>query len=260
MFLSKPFLSSFFRSFCAKISYGLVALFFAMGFSHRASAATFLVSSLSDSGTGTLRQAILDANANAGFDTVNFSVTGTINLLSALPDISDSVFIGGPGAQQLRVKREALGPFFSVFTVLAAASPSTIGSLTISDGHASFGGGIHNQGNLSVTRCVIELNRAGSGGGIRNQGQLTVSESTISSNVGDSFGGGILSDLPGAQLVVINSSVSRNNSTVGGGVLVFGSDALITNSTLSANAVLDTGAAISVSTDAVGAKCNRHSG
>ena len=44
-------------------------------------AATFTVTNTNDSGSGTLRQAILDANANAGVaDTINFDsgVTGAI--------------------------------------------------------------------------------------------------------------------------------------------------------------------------------------
>ena len=42
-------------------------------------AATITVTSLDDTGAGTLRQAIIDANSG---DTIDFSVTGTITLLS----------------------------------------------------------------------------------------------------------------------------------------------------------------------------------
>ena len=41
-----------------------------------ASAATFVVNSVADSGVGTLRQAILDANAAAGTDTITFAIAG----------------------------------------------------------------------------------------------------------------------------------------------------------------------------------------
>jgi hypothetical protein len=40
------------------------------------SAATFTVTSTSDSGAGSLRQAIVDANANPGADTIAFNITG----------------------------------------------------------------------------------------------------------------------------------------------------------------------------------------
>src|SRR5436309_1781274 len=63
-------------------------------------AATFTVTNTNDSGAGSLRQTILDANANAGTDTISFNITSgsgvrTINLLSALPDITGPVTIDG---------------------------------------------------------------------------------------------------------------------------------------------------------------------
>jgi len=61
--------------------------------------ATFTVDNLLDSGPGSLRQAILDANANPGADLIDFSVAGMIKLTSgALPDITDAVDIDGTTA------------------------------------------------------------------------------------------------------------------------------------------------------------------
>ncbi|MFO0385033.1 MAG: DUF4347 domain-containing protein, partial [Pirellula sp.] len=62
--------------------------------------ATFVVTNTNDSGAGSLRQAILDANALAGNDTITFNITtgsGTqiINVLSALPTITDQITIDG---------------------------------------------------------------------------------------------------------------------------------------------------------------------
>jgi len=66
---------------------------------------TYTVTNTNDSGAGSLRQAILDANANAGLDNISFNIPGsgphTIALLSALPDITGPVVIDGytqPGA------------------------------------------------------------------------------------------------------------------------------------------------------------------
>ena len=39
-------------------------------------AVTFTVSNTSDSGNGSLRQAILSANANSGLDTITFQISG----------------------------------------------------------------------------------------------------------------------------------------------------------------------------------------
>lgn len=63
------------------------------------------VTNTNDSGAGSLRQAILDANANSGHDLIQFDIPGsgphTIELLSALPGITEPVTIDGytqPGA------------------------------------------------------------------------------------------------------------------------------------------------------------------
>lgn len=61
--------------------------------------AAFSVTTTADSGVGSLRQAIIDANALAGADTISFATLGTgthtISLSSALPAITDSVVIDG---------------------------------------------------------------------------------------------------------------------------------------------------------------------
>src|SRR5262249_53630605 len=60
--------------------------------------ATFAVTNLNDSGAGSLRQAVLDANATAGADVVSFSVAGTIDLQKALPKITGTLDIDGTTA------------------------------------------------------------------------------------------------------------------------------------------------------------------
>jgi titin len=59
----------------------------------------FTVTNTNDSGTGSLGQAILDANANPGLDTIAFNIQGTglhsITPLSPLPSITDPVIIDG---------------------------------------------------------------------------------------------------------------------------------------------------------------------
>ena len=61
--------------------------------------ATFTVTNTNDGGAGSLRQAILNANAAGGADNINFNITGTglhtISVLSALPTITDTVAIDG---------------------------------------------------------------------------------------------------------------------------------------------------------------------
>src|SRR5881394_2119685 len=78
-------------------------------------------------GVCTLRAAIEEANAHAGGDGISFSIPTsdpgysngmwTINLSRALPDISDSVNINGPGANMLTLNGGShLLRFFNVTT------------------------------------------------------------------------------------------------------------------------------------------------
>src|SRR6188474_2227213 len=64
-----------------------------------ASPATFTVTNTADSGAGSLRQAIDDANLAAGTDTIAFNLPGagvhTITPLSLLPIINTSLTIDG---------------------------------------------------------------------------------------------------------------------------------------------------------------------
>ena len=73
--------------FCRTALFALLA-----GFASYASATTYTVTNTNDSGAGSLRQAISDASANPGADTIAFNITGsgvhTIALASSLPDIS----------------------------------------------------------------------------------------------------------------------------------------------------------------------------
>ena len=62
-------------------------------------AATFTVTSTADSGAGTLRQAIIDANNAGGADTIAFNIAGsgvhTIALATPLPAITSAATIDG---------------------------------------------------------------------------------------------------------------------------------------------------------------------
>src|SRR5207244_3223679 len=66
--------------------------------SHAMTAMTFIVKSTNDNGPGSLRQAILDANANPGTDTIEFNLPGPSLRIQpglSLPGITDPVVIDG---------------------------------------------------------------------------------------------------------------------------------------------------------------------
>ena len=105
-------------------------------------AATFTVNSLADTpdaapGNGvcadagtlcTLRAALQEANALAGTDTINFSVTGTINLTGVLPTLNSNININGPGSGSLTVRRDTGGDYriFFIDNSIVSISGMTI--------------------------------------------------------------------------------------------------------------------------------------
>ncbi|WP_327126348.1 hypothetical protein [Streptomyces sp. NBC_01727] len=82
---------------------------------------------------------------------------------------------------------------------------------------ASSGGGVNNQGTLTLSRSVVRDNTApsGAGGGIHNQGTLTVIGSTVADNYSLGAGGGINNN---GYLTVRDSNVSGNSGDNGGGI------------------------------------------
>ncbi len=221
-------------------------------------ATTRTVTNTDDSGTGSLRQAILDADtANTG-DTIMFSVAGTITLTSGVLEIQHSLTITGPGASSLAISGNSSS---RVFMVDSGATVS-ISGLTIEDGVSysgtNVGGGIYTFGTLSVsnctfsnnaavgggglgtepgstvtvTNCTFSGNSADDGGGIINYATMTVTNSTVSNNTS---GGGIDNDADGT-MTVTNSTVTGNSGLPnGGGIENYGNTLTITNSTISGN-------------------------
>ena len=139
------------------------------------------VTTLANSGIGTLQAAITQADANtANQYVITFAVTGTIDLTSALPALDNNITIQGPGASDLTVQRDSSAPDFSVF-IADTGGTVTISGMTIAGGNpgstsADYGGGILNSGTLTVNNSTFTNNSApfGGGGGIYNTGTLTV--------------------------------------------------------------------------------------
>jgi hypothetical protein len=211
---------------------------------------TFTVDHLADdmvgSGlNGSLRYAITNAIDN---DTITFGVNGTINLTGALPDLTHSIDIEGPGANLLTVSRDT-GGHYRIFTVDSGSTVS-ISALTISNGYliVGSGGGIYNSGTLTVSNSTLSANRVVTtgpayGGGIYNTGTLTVSNSTLSGNFahgghqGLGAGGGIYNT---GTLTVSNSTLFGNLAGLAGGGIYNGATLTVSNSSLSGNEALGT--------------------
>ena len=160
--------------------------------------ATFTVSNLADAGNGSLRQAVLHANALLGADTIHFAdgLQGTIALTGGQLSITDHLTIDGPGAGLLAVSGNHQSRVFNISGGLTVA----IDDLTITDGRAvGTGGGILNTGStLTLDRVVLSNNQAvGAPGGV--------------------VSGGAVANRAGATLIVSDSLLAQNRALGGTG-------------------------------------------
>jgi len=160
-------------------TFGKFLLVLLFAFSLSLQAATITVTSLANSGSGSLRAAL--ASASNG-DTIDFAVAGTIMLTTELL-VSKNVTINGPGTTNLTVNGNAVTRVFHI----GAASSVTISNLTVANGNGyassgggtimisasippRLGGGVFNDGVLTLDRCKLVGNSADYGGAIYNHG------------------------------------------------------------------------------------------
>ncbi len=228
-----------------------------------AGAATFSVTNLDDSGAGSLRQAILDANNAAGDDTIVFQAgLGGILLTSGRFTITGNLTLNGPG-MGLTLNGNNAARIFTVNSgVTATLSALKLqnggiandGTLTLNNSTIQSsiwarrpGAAISNSGTLTVNNCTLSGNSTTNdwGGGIYNSdsGRITVNNSTLSGNSAQSGGG--ISNL--GALTVNNCTLSGNSATgAGGGIQIVGSSATVTvtNTTLSGNSAQNGGGGI----------------
>ncbi len=195
-------------------------------------AATRTVTSINDSGPGSLRAAITSAVSG---DTIRFSLpaSSTITLMSMLT-LSSNITINGPGAAQLAISGNHKVPPF----LIKNGATDTISGIAVENGSPL---GISVQGTLTLINSMVSGNAGPLAGGILNEGTLTLINSTVSGNFGSSEGGGIASGV--GALTLTNSTISGNSAPSGGGIASRGS-LIINNSTVSGNSAA-TGGGIS---------------
>ena len=123
------------------------------------------------------------------------------------------------------------GGIFVAIGTSAMISGSTISGHTITGD----GGGIRNDGGLTVTDSTISGNSSLDGGGIENMGILTVTNSTLSGNSASIDGGGIRNNTVFSGLTITNSTLSGNSASNDGGGIENGGGVVAANCTLSGN-------------------------
>ncbi len=191
---------------------------------------------LTAGGSCSVRAAIMEANADSGFDSVvvpagiyvltlpgrgeDASATGDL-------DIRSNLALAGAGADVVSIDANGIDRVLDV----GAGVTATVGALTLTGGAGvDSGGGVLNAGILAIEACRIELNGDASqpvrlGAGINNTGALVLTLSQVSGNLaGNSSmvgatGGGIYSLTPltiNASRIVANES--RGTQALAGGV------------------------------------------
>src|SRR5262245_24467247 len=114
-------------------------------------AVTFTVTSLTDNGTGSLRETI--QNASSG-DIIQLGVSGTITLTNGELLIARDLIITAPSAKTLAISGNNATRVFNISNATV-----TISGLTIRDGFAggapAIGAGILNRGMLVLSDCRV---------------------------------------------------------------------------------------------------------
>jgi len=195
-----------------------------------------------------IQAAIDDANTQPG--TVIY-VTDPVHTEAGIV-VNKNVVIHGRGVDQTIVQahdgaaKDAPDRVFLVPPEVTAE----IRAVTIQNGNPHdllrYGGGVLNQGTLTLSHVLIHHNLADCGGGVVSQGgTLVIEYSTISSNKADGIAppglecgsGGAIKLVEGGSLTLANSTLSRNQAKKNGGGLHVSceSRATLSNCTISEN-------------------------
>lgn len=218
-----------------------------------AQAATFTVTSLADSGAGTLRDRIAQANTATGAPhVVNFQagLGGTIALNSPIR-ISNSMTISGPGAAVLTIDGQDATRLFDVRRTSGNPRSVAINGLTMTGGLADEGGAIYAYDeDLSVGSSIFRFNSATLRGGaiFAAEADLSLDGVSVLSNsapsTGQGSGGGIY--FSAGTLTLARSIIAQNTANFGAGLRITSprANAVITDSLIQDNVAGHTGGGI----------------
>jgi len=197
-----------------------------------AGATTYTVTNGTDSGAGSLRQAILDANAHAGLDAITFaSGFGVITLSSDLPVITEGLTIAGPGSGVLDISGLGAVHAFTIDTngtggvVISGLSIVNSAGATTTLGDKA-GGAIYAVDSPLRLQDVSLRNNAAQSTTDAFGGALAVDNATGTGNV---------EILDSAILDNSATTTSTNDNTAGGGAWVQADNVTVRNTVVSRN-------------------------
>ncbi len=201
------------------------------------------VTNTSNSGLGSLRDAVAESNRVVGTDTINFgsafNTPQTINLQTGELVLTEAVTIQGNGESLTRISGLGISRIFNT-TAIPAGKNVTLRGLTLTAGSAAGSGGaiLSEDEVLVVEDSVISNSSAtNAGGGIYvGTGKLTLMNASLVGNRATDLGGA-LRFVTGGHSEIIASSLVGNKAGNGGAIYLSGSGSTLTvlNSTLSGN-------------------------
>ena len=208
-----------------KIQLPLLLAFATVLASSAARAATFNVTSTADAGAGSLRQAVLDANASSANDTITFASNGVFVLISGALEIANKGSLTINGAAGISISGNNTSRIFFI----DSDAKMTINNVTLRNGNDDQGGSaIVNDGVLTLDKCTLANNTTTNGAGaIYNLGRLIVTNSTFAGNTA-SYAGAILNDTasfkagdptPAQFTLLRNCTFSGNSGSNRGGAI-----------------------------------------
>ncbi|HMW22773.1 MAG TPA: DUF4347 domain-containing protein, partial [Burkholderiaceae bacterium] len=122
--------------------------------------ATYTVTNLNDAGAGSLREAITNANAAGVAASIGFSAHGTINLASALPQISTRLSIDGSNAGAPGVVLNGGGSVASGLYLVGGADHSSIRGLVLQN-FSSYGIKVQDASDVTIAGNYVGTNSTG---------------------------------------------------------------------------------------------------
>jgi hypothetical protein len=204
----------------------------------------FTVTNTNSSGSGSLMQAVLDANNTTGEDTILFAanVRGTINNNGKL-DLNEGLTIIGPGPDLLSITSGGNGRVIEISDVSEATF--NFRGLTISGGHCSTGPGAgifaYTQ-YVNIYDCVIKDNvvsypNSGGGGVYIMSWEARIENCLIENNTNQVSGAGVTINSNGyfKNTSIINNTVTNVNPTWGGGGIYNVGNLILENCTVAGN-------------------------
>jgi hypothetical protein len=196
-------------------------------FSADTQAANFTVTTTADNGAGSLREAINGANSSTfGEDTINFAIPNcTGNAVCTITLTTGELVINAAGKLTITNSTGASRLLISGNNQSRVFSVSSNADLTLD-------GVTVKDGNVNGSRS----NQSGGGIYINYGGKLTLMNSAVSENSA-SNGGGVYNynSSSSTSLTIINSTISRNNAGIGAGISNNYGRVAIVNSTISGN-------------------------